>query len=194
MAGKGALLGLAVAGGVAVVVATRSKKTKKKPKKPGPVSHDAIVVTTWVPPEEPEDEPTGGGREGVPCPDAVTGKGNHGVWDAEGNCVVYWEAGVTDEALRVLLREEFDRRGRPKEACAGSKLVPHKDAYESNAEMASIVGAVLTKYYNQPAGAFPPTEVGPTDDTEASPQWIAMTWSLTWTLAQEELCDFVPIT
>ncbi len=188
-----ALLGLAVAGGVAVVIASRKKSKKPaKPKKPG-VSGFAVESVTWVPPSDAEP-PVESGKEGAACPKSVAGANNLGVWDGEGSCVVYWEGGVTDEALRVMLRAEFERRGRPDGICEGDQFAEHQDAFVPNKHMVELVATVLAEYYSQPVGAFPPTEGNPISDVDGSPLWIHHAWNQTYALALDELCSFVAVT
>ena len=108
------------------------------------------------------------------------------MWDDEGNCVIFWEDGITDEAIRTILLQRYGALSDADQqaACAGDEYVEHLDTYVTNPKLEALVDAALTEYFSQPAGVWPATE--------ESHYWIGQSWSLAWYVALDVLCDYVP--
>ena len=193
-------LATAIAAGVAIVVVGKALAKPKKKKNgngvqyPDPIPPDdddnggtVIFETTWIPvePDEPDVDPEDK-EPGKTCGQAVTGPGKWGVWDDEGNCVIFWETGITDEAIRDILLQRYNALSDADQqaACAGDEYVEHLDEYVTNPKLEALVDAALTEYYSQPAGVFPPVE--------GSHYWVGQAWTLSWYVALDVLCGYVP--
>jgi hypothetical protein len=172
--------------GVGVLVFRRRKRAAKKTGDKAPEAPFVPINTVvFLPPKD--RAPTGpSGQPGQPCK-ATDGEG---AWDDLGACKTFWVDGETDEAIRALVREEWEARGRPgfSDLCfmvedpSGGELAPPID----NPTFVAIVVAALSRYYDV-GPLFPPT-VANVSGEPTSPYWVHKAWAQASAVAREELC------
>lgn len=128
----------------------------------------------------------------------------YGVYNQEGECVIFWDEGAHAPVFRNIAQDTFEDMGSPADLCSTpyyEQEIFFPGTFKEQvvgvlrpALEAFVIDCLVQLYPDAPSTQWPPRPPDLDTGESPSPLWVQIAWKRAAYLVLSQICDFEPVT